>query len=135
MTRSMTSTISAIGRHARCCACAARRRRLTASSASGVRTGRDKQMVSGPVPKVKLVVAIVSASQPGKKYGGASTVGIDHLLALRGQQHLINGDRTAAHLTALGSSEQRKTYLARETNVLREDGHDRVTIRQVVVQQ
>src|SRR5712691_5548655 len=125
MTRSITSTISAIGRHARCCACAARRRWLTASSAAGVRTGRDKQMVSGPVPKVKLVVATVPASQPGKKYGGACTEGIDHLLALRGQQHLVNGDRTAAYLTALGPSEQRKTCLALATNILREDGHDR----------
>jgi len=50
-----------------------------------VRTGRDKLRVSEPVPKVKLVIATVPASQPGKKYGGASTVGIDHLLALRGQ--------------------------------------------------
>src|SRR5215475_12982579 len=102
MTQSITSTISAIGRHARCCACAIRRRWLTASSASGVRTGRDKQIASGPVPKVKLVVVTAPASQPGKKYGGASTVGIDHLLTLRGQQHLVNCDRTAAHLTALG---------------------------------
>src|SRR5215831_9720511 len=81
MTRSITSTISAIGRQARCCACAARRCWLTASIASGVRTGRDKQIVSGPVPKVKLVVASVPAFQPGKKYGGASTVGITPLLS------------------------------------------------------
>jgi hypothetical protein len=84
MTQSITSTISVMGRPARCCACAARRRWLTASSAAGVRTGRDKVRVSEPVPKVKLVVATVPASQPGKKYGGASTVGIDHLLALGG---------------------------------------------------
>src|SRR5919109_2951823 len=99
MTRSITSTMSAIGRQARCWACAARRRWLTASSASGVSTGRDRQMVSGPVPKVKLIVATVPASQPGKKYGGASTVGIEHLLASRGQQHLVHGERTAAYLT------------------------------------
>src|SRR4051794_19851971 len=117
MTQSITSTISVIGRYARCCACAARRRWLIASSAPGVRTGRDKQMVSGPVPKVKLVVATVPASQPGKKYGGASAMGIDHLLTLRGQQHLVNRDRTAAHFTALGPSEQRKTCLALATNI------------------
>jgi hypothetical protein len=70
-----------MGRQARCCACAARRHRLTASSAAGVRTGRDKLRASGPVPKVKLVVATIPASQPGKKYGGAATVGIDYLLA------------------------------------------------------
>src|SRR4029450_3845840 len=101
MTRSITSTISAIGRYGRCRACAARRCWLTASSAAGVRTGRDKQMVSGPVPKVKLVVASVPAFQPEKKYGGASTVSIAPLLALRGQEHLVNGDRTAAQLTTL----------------------------------
>src|SRR6266581_5782485 len=81
MTRSITSTISAIGRHARCCACAARRCWLTTSSAAGVRTGRDKVRASDPVPKVKLVVATVPAFQPGKKYGGASTVGIAPLLS------------------------------------------------------
>jgi hypothetical protein len=38
-------------------------------------------MVADPVPKVTLVVATVPASQPGKKYGAASTVGIAPLLS------------------------------------------------------